>query len=158
MLKKNKVDQVEGLGSIVAPGKVEVTAESGEKSVLETKNIVIATGATMKSFPGFEIDEIDGQDFFKSVLEWNLPPIVFRKVGTPSFYLTWLRTALFAGGLITDIGDDNYEETYASFGIQVDLQFTVVHRLPMTLSFGFAQGYVDGDKYDDEWMISLKIL
>jgi hypothetical protein len=110
------------------------------------------------SFPGFEIDEIDGQDFFKSVLEWNLPPIVFRKVGTPSFYLTWLRTALFAGGLITDIGDDNYEETYASFGIQVDLQFTVVHRLPMTLSFGFAQGYVDGDKYDDEWMISLKIL
>ena len=110
------------------------------------------------SFPGFEIDEIDGQDFFKSVLEWNLPPIVFREVGTPSFYLTWLRTALFAGGLISDIGDNKYEETYASFGIQVDLQFTVVHRLPMTLSFGFAQGYVDGNKYDDEWMISLKIL
>lgn len=56
LLKKNKVDQVEGLGAIVGPGKVEVTPESGEKVVLETKNIVIATGATMKSFPGFEID------------------------------------------------------------------------------------------------------
>jgi dihydrolipoamide dehydrogenase len=56
LLKKNKVDQVEGLGAIVAPGKVEVTPEAGEKVTLETRNIVIATGATMKSFPGFEID------------------------------------------------------------------------------------------------------
>ncbi len=110
------------------------------------------------SFPGFEIDEIDGQDFAKSVLEWNLPPITFKEVGMPSFYLTWMRTALFAGALITDIGDSREEETYASLGIQVDLHFTIVHRLPMTLSFGFAQGYVDGNKLSDEWMISLKIL
>jgi hypothetical protein len=110
------------------------------------------------SFPGFEIDEIAGQDFFKSVLEWNLPPITFKEVGTPSFYLTWIRTALFAGGLITDIGDDQYEETYASLGVQFDLHFTIVHRLPMTLSLGYAQGYVSGEKYDDEVMLSLKIL
>jgi len=110
------------------------------------------------SFPGFGIDAIDGQTFAKSVLEWNLPPITFRNVGTPSFYLSWIRPALFAGGLITDIGKDQYEETYASLGAQVDLHFTVVHRLPMTLSFGYARGYVDGKKYDNEWMISLKIL
>jgi dihydrolipoamide dehydrogenase len=56
LLKKNKVDQVVGRGRIAGPGKVEVTAESGEVTTLDTKNIVIATGATMKSFPGFEID------------------------------------------------------------------------------------------------------
>jgi len=110
------------------------------------------------SMPGFEIDEIAGQDFFKSMLEWNLPPITFEEVGTPSFYLTWIRTALFAGGMITDIGDSVYEETYASLGLQVDLHFTIVHRLPMTLSLGFAQGFLDGKKYDDEVMLSLKIL
>jgi len=33
-----------------------------------------------------------------------------------------------------------------------------VHKLPMTLSVGYAQGYIEGDKYDTEWMISLKIL
>jgi len=27
----------------------------------------------------------------------------------------------------------------------------------MTLSVGYAQGYVDGNKYDDELMLSLKI-
>jgi hypothetical protein len=110
------------------------------------------------SFPGFEIDEVSGQDFARSVLEWNLPPLRFEEIGTPSFFLQGIRTALFAGGLITDIGDSRFEETYTSLGIQVDLTFTVVHRLPMTLSFGFAQGYVDGEKFNDEWMISLKIL
>jgi hypothetical protein len=110
------------------------------------------------SFPGFEIDEVFGQDFAKSVVEWNLPPITFREIGTPSFYLTWMRAALFAGALVTDLGDDDYRETYTSLGFQVDLQFTVVHRLPMTLSLGYAQGYLDGDKYDEEIMLSLKIL
>jgi hypothetical protein len=110
------------------------------------------------SMPGFEIDEIAAQDFFKTMLEWNLPPITFEEVGTPSFYLTWIRTALFAGGMMTDIGDSDYEETYASLGVQVDLHFTIVHRLPMTLSLGFAQGFLDGKKYDDELMLSLKIL
>ncbi len=68
------------------------------------------------------------------------------------------RTALFAGGLITDLGDSAYEETYSNLGLQFDLHFTIVHRLPMTLSVGYAQGYVDGNKYDDEIMVSLKIL
>ena len=56
LLKKNKVDQFEGFGRIAGPGKVEVRPEEGDPTVLETKNIVIATGAVMKSFPGFEID------------------------------------------------------------------------------------------------------
>jgi hypothetical protein len=110
------------------------------------------------SFPGFDIDGIYGQDFAKSMLEWNLPPVIFSEVGVPGFYLTWMRTALFAGVLATDLGKKRYEETYYSLGIQVDFEFTVVHRLPMTLSFGYAQGYVDGDKLDDEFLISLKIL
>jgi hypothetical protein len=110
------------------------------------------------SFPGFDIDELHGQDFARSILEWNLPPVTFKEVGVPAFYLSWIRAALFAGVLATDIGDGEFEETYNSLGIQADLHFTIVHRLPMTLSLGFAQGYIDGHKYDNEWMISLKIL
>jgi hypothetical protein len=109
------------------------------------------------SLPGFEIDEIDGQDFAKSILEWNLPPIIFSEIGVPSFYLTWLRASLFGGVLMTDIGDSAHEETYSSLGFQIDLHFTIVHRLAMTLSAGYAQGYIDGKKYDDELMLSLKI-
>jgi hypothetical protein len=43
-------------------------------------------------------------------------------------------------------------------GGQVDLWFYVLNRFPMTLSLGYAQGYADGGKVGDEWMVSLKIL
>jgi len=110
------------------------------------------------SFPGFEIDQISGQNFAKSIVEWNLPPLRFKSVGVPSFYLTDLRPALIAGAMVTDISDRQYEEVYTSFGLQIDLEFTVVHRLPMTLSLGYARGFNDGDKIDDEFIFSLKIL
>src|SRR6187397_2491638 len=45
LLKKNKVDAFHGAGRILAPGKVEVTAADGKTQLLETKNIVIATGS-----------------------------------------------------------------------------------------------------------------
>jgi dihydrolipoamide dehydrogenase len=57
LLKKNKVDAFFGAGSIPAAGKVEVTAEDGSKQVLETKNIVIATGSDVTPLPGVTIDE-----------------------------------------------------------------------------------------------------
>jgi len=57
LLKKNKVDTFTGTGSIPAAGKVEVTAQDGSKQVLETKNIVIATGSDVAQLPGVAIDE-----------------------------------------------------------------------------------------------------
>jgi dihydrolipoamide dehydrogenase len=57
LLKKNKIDAFFGAGAIPAAGKVEVTAEDGSKQVLETKNIVIATGSDVTPLPGVTIDE-----------------------------------------------------------------------------------------------------
>jgi dihydrolipoamide dehydrogenase len=57
LFKKNKIDPFIGLGTIVAPGKVQVTVEDGSTQVLETKNIVIATGSDVTQLPGVEIDE-----------------------------------------------------------------------------------------------------
>ncbi|KAF0227547.1 MAG: dihydrolipoamide [Beijerinckiaceae bacterium] len=57
LLKKNKVEVHFGLGTILAAGKVQVTAEDGTKSVLEGKNIVIATGSEVAQLPGVTIDE-----------------------------------------------------------------------------------------------------
>ena len=57
LLKKNKIDAHHGTGKILSAGKVEVTADDGSASVLETKNIVIATGSDVMPLPGVEIDE-----------------------------------------------------------------------------------------------------
>jgi dihydrolipoamide dehydrogenase len=56
LFKKNEIEAIEGRGRIAGKGKVEVVSEEGETRTIEAKNIVIATGAVMKSFPGFEID------------------------------------------------------------------------------------------------------
>jgi dihydrolipoamide dehydrogenase len=56
LFKKNKIDHLEGKGRIEGKGKVRVTPEEGDAFTVEAKAIVVATGAVMKSFPGFEID------------------------------------------------------------------------------------------------------
>ena len=57
LLKKNKVDAFHGLGTILAPGKVQVTADDGTTQVFEAKSIVIATGSEVAPLPGVTIDE-----------------------------------------------------------------------------------------------------
>ncbi len=55
------------------------------------------------AMPGFELNAIPGRNFHRAMLEWNLPPIRFKRVGTPSFYLSWARPALFATVLTTNL-------------------------------------------------------
>lgn len=57
LFKKNKIEYVNGFGKIIAPNSLEVTFEDGEKKVLKTKNIIIATGSDPAPFPGIKIDE-----------------------------------------------------------------------------------------------------
>lgn len=56
LLKKNKVDTYQGLGSVSGAGKVIVTADDGTVQELETKNIVIATGSDVSGIPGVDVD------------------------------------------------------------------------------------------------------
>jgi len=109
------------------------------------------------SFPGFDIDEIAARNFIKTVGEWNLPPLRFSDVGTPSLFLSSLRPALFAGVLFADPGDST-SQTYETVGVQVDWNFTVALRLPMTFSIGYAEGFVDGSPHRGQILASLKIL
>ncbi|TCR67453.1 dihydrolipoyl dehydrogenase [Bosea sp. BK604] len=57
LLKKNKIDAFHGTASIPGAGKVEVKLADGGTQVLETKNIVIATGSESAPLPGVTIDE-----------------------------------------------------------------------------------------------------
>ncbi len=57
LFKKNKVEWIKGAGKIAGPGKVEVTAEDGTVTTLETANIVIATGSVPAGLPGVTVDQ-----------------------------------------------------------------------------------------------------
>ncbi len=111
-----------------------------------------------RAFPGTEINEISGRNYVKSMLEWNLPPIRFRRVGTPGFHATWARTALFASGLATNLDDTDIRRRLATLGGQLDVRMTLLSRLDMTLSAGYAVAFEEGFAARHETMFSLKIL
>ncbi len=110
-----------------------------------------------QTFPGFDIDAVGGQRFFKSVLEWNAPPIRFEAVGSPGFYLSYIRPAVFVGALTVDHSLAGGRRTYTNAGLQLDFNISVLNHLPMTMSLGYARGFEHGDKVGEEWLFSLKV-
>jgi len=110
------------------------------------------------ALPGFELNALGGRSFGKSTLEWNLPPVVFDRIGTPGFYLAWARPALFATALGTDLDNATNRIDAQSVGGQVDFRFQVLHRLDMTLSAGYGYGWAEDERAGEEVMLSLKIL
>lgn len=57
LMKKNKVDVYEGVGSFVDKNTIKVTRSEAGIEMLTAKNIVVATGSKPSSFPGMEIDK-----------------------------------------------------------------------------------------------------
>ena len=55
LMKKNKIDYLQGTGTIVSAGKVKVAGADGKESELSTKNIVIATGSDIAGIPGVDV-------------------------------------------------------------------------------------------------------
>ncbi|MFQ5609214.1 MAG: YncE family protein, partial [Woeseiaceae bacterium] len=110
------------------------------------------------AMPGFELSAIPGRNFIRNMIEWNLPPIRFERTGTSKFYLSWARPAIFVSYLQTNL-DQAFAKTNArSVGAQIDFRFTVMARMDMTLSAGYARAYGPAMIDDEEFMISLKIM
>jgi dihydrolipoyl dehydrogenase len=57
LMKKNKIDVIYGKGKVLGAGKVEVSGGDGKTQIVETRNIVIATGSDIARLKGIEIDE-----------------------------------------------------------------------------------------------------
>jgi len=57
LMKKNKIDVIVGKGRILGTGKVEVSGGDDKTQLVETRNIVIATGSDVARLKGIEIDE-----------------------------------------------------------------------------------------------------
>ena len=110
------------------------------------------------SLPGAELNEIAGRNFVKSIVELNLPPLRFDRFGTSGFYVPWLRAAVFAGGLATDLDNSFLRRVIFNSGAQVDLAISALSALDLTLSFGAAIAVEDGHGPRTEAMISLKVL
>jgi dihydrolipoamide dehydrogenase len=56
LMKKNKIEVINGFGKIAKGNKVEVTNEKGEKTLYDAKHTILATGARSRVLPTMPID------------------------------------------------------------------------------------------------------
>jgi hypothetical protein len=106
-------------------------------------------------FPGVELNEIGGKTYLKLMLEWNLPPLFFRRLGFPFLYANWAGLSLFSSGLMTNIDSRPHREDLVDLGVQLDFRLVALSHHQLTLSFGYAR--ILRNKPTDEWLVSLKI-
>ena len=59
LMKKNKIDVVRGFGKIKTKTSVEVKDSAGKVTVIEAKNIIIATGSRVRDLPHIKVDGKD---------------------------------------------------------------------------------------------------
>ena len=92
------------------------------------------------------------------MVEWNAPPWRFSQLGTPAFYATWMRPAVFAGVLGTNLDRSDIRHVISDVGGQIDVRFGALSALELTLSVGGAVAFEADAAPRREAMVSLKIL
>ena len=56
LMKKNKIDVIMGFGKLAAKGKIEVVGADNKKQTVESKHVILATGARSRELPNLKID------------------------------------------------------------------------------------------------------
>jgi hypothetical protein len=111
-----------------------------------------------ESFPGLDINSVGGASYGRAQVQWVLPPLRFRRIGIPSFYLQWADLSLFATGLSINVDDAAARRTLASVGAQLDVRLNTLSHLESTFSTGFAVAREQGGPRHSAWMFSFKIM
>ena len=86
LMKKNKIDILNGFGKIISKNEVEVTTEENKKEIHKSDNIIIATGGRSRELPNLKIDN-------KKVIE-------YRKAMTLKSMDGMFSIGLFLNGLL----------------------------------------------------------
>lgn len=73
LMKKNKIDVINGTGKLARGKKVEVTDEKGAVTTYEADNIILATGARAKALPNIPIDGEKVIDYRKAMVPQKQP-------------------------------------------------------------------------------------
>ncbi len=110
------------------------------------------------SFPGIEINELEGNNFGKLLLEWDLPPLRFKRAGIPDLYCTWASAVIFGSAIATNLDDSTFRKELYNIGAQIDFKLVIFTNLSSTFSIGYARAFENGRKGSNEFMISLNIL
>jgi dihydrolipoamide dehydrogenase len=110
LMKKNKIDVYDGTGTLTGPNTMAVKLNDGKEATLSAKNIIIATGARPRPFPGVEFDE-------QRIISY-IPAILADKPPTS--------VVIIGGGAI----GVEFAYVWANYGVNVTILEMMPHLLP----------------------------
>jgi dihydrolipoamide dehydrogenase len=100
LFKKHKIDYVKGTAKFASPTQLSVALTEGGETMVEAKNVIIATGSEVTPFPGIEIDEkqivsstgaLDLQEVPKKVSRIVVALVLVRRGGTDELHVRRVR-------------------------------------------------------------------
>ena len=110
LMKKNKIDVYDGTGTLTGPNTMAVKLNDGKEATLSAKNIIIATGARPRPFPGVEFDEQHIISYIPAILADKPPTSV----------------VIIGGGAI----GVEFAYVWANYGVNVTILEMMPHLLP----------------------------
>jgi dihydrolipoamide dehydrogenase len=76
LMRKNKVDVIEGRGILRSAKSVEVKLDEGGRRTIETDNVIVATGGRARTIPGIEVDGEHIMTYRSAIVLRELPESV----------------------------------------------------------------------------------
>lgn len=110
LMKKNKVEVFNGEAKLTAPGKLDVQLTEGGNEQIESKNIILATGAHPTVIPGMEPDGVKVVDYSHAIMLEKLP-----------------KSAVIIGGGAIGV---EFATVWSSYGVEVSVVEMLPHILP----------------------------
>lgn len=110
LMKKNKIEVIEGTAKLVGAGKINVELTAGGQEEVQAKDIILATGAHATVIPGMEPDGEKILDFSQAILQDKLP-----------------KSAVVIGGGAIGV---EFATVWSGYGVDVSIVEMLPHILP----------------------------
>lgn len=110
LMKKNKIDVLDGTGKLTDANTIQVTLNDGGEQTVSGKNIIIATGARPRTIPGVEFDGEQIISYIEAILSDNL-----------------LQKLIIVGGGVIGV---EFAYMWANYGVEVTIVEMMSHLLP----------------------------
>ncbi len=111
LMKKNKIDVFEGTGQLTGPNSLRVALNDGGTAESTASNIIIATGARPRPFPGVDFDGERIISYKHAILSDTLPE----------------KLIIIGGGVI----GVEFAYVWANYGVDVTIVEMLPHLLPL---------------------------
>ncbi|MEO7268519.1 MAG: FAD-dependent oxidoreductase, partial [Knoellia sp.] len=72
LMKKNKIEEIDGWGTLTSPTSMDVALNSGEKRTVTFDKLIIAAGAVTRMLPGVQVSQ-NVVTYEEQILDENLP-------------------------------------------------------------------------------------